>query len=104
MSRTRITIPIADDAKADLQKLADVRRSSLAAVCSDLLEQISPVASQMADALKMAQNAPAKALAMMNENLESQLAQVDQYKLDIDEKLSPKATRRKYVVKKRKTG
>lgn len=99
MTRTRITIPITYDAKAALQELADVRRSSLSAVCSEMLEQIAPIATQMANALKTAQNAPAKALLMMSENLETQLLAADQYRLDIDDKVTPKATRRKYTKK-----
>lgn len=104
MSKTRIYIPVTDETRAALQSLADVRRSSLAAVCEDMLEQCAPIAAQMANALKTAQNAPAKALLMMKDSLEEQMLQADQYRLDIDEKVSPKATRRKYVVKKRKTG
>lgn len=99
MTRTRIHVPLTDDARASLQQLADVRRSSLAAICSEMLEQVAPVAVQMANALRMAQDAPAKALLMMSDTLEAQMLQADQYRLDIDDKVSPKATRRKYTKK-----
>ncbi len=93
----RIYVPVSEDARAAMQMLADVRKSSLAAICGEMLEICAPIAVDMANALKMAQEAPAKALRMMNESLDVQLASVDQYRLE----LSPKATGSK---KKRKTG
>lgn len=97
MSKSRVYVPMSDEAKEAMQLLADVRKSSLAAICGEMIETCAPIALDMANALKMAQEAPAKALRMMNESLDAQLAAVDQYKLE----LSPKATGMK---KKRKTG
>lgn len=104
MTKRRVNIPVTEETRAALQSLADVRRSSLAAVCEEMLDQVAPIAAQMAEALKTAQEAPARALLMVKDTLEAQMLQADQYLLDIDEKVTPKTTRRKYVVKKRKTG
>lgn len=98
MSKTRVYVPMSDEAKEAMQLLADVRRSSLAAICGEMIETCAPIAVDMANALKMAQEAPAKALRMMNESLDAQLASVDQYRLE----LSPEATGSS--KKKRKTG
>lgn len=97
MATRRIQVPISDETRAALQSLADVQKCSLAAVCSEMLQQVSPVAVDMANALKMAQEAPAKALRMMSESLDQQMAEVDQYRHQHRLKLgeSPKATRRK---------
>lgn len=97
MSKSRVYVPMSDEAKEAMQLLADVRKSSLAAICGEMIETCAPVALDMANALKMAQESPAKALRMMSESLDAQLASADQYKLD----MSPKATGSK---KKRKTG
>lgn len=95
MAHTRVHVPIDNEARAALQTLADVRRCSLAAICGEMLEQVAPVALDMANALKTAQTAPAKAMRLMNDALDQQLAQADQLKLD----MTPKATRKKYTKK-----
>jgi hypothetical protein len=91
MSKTRVHVPMTDETRIQLQSLADAQRSSLAAVCADLLEQTAPIAAETAAALVQAREAPARAMRAMNTLLDKQLAEVDQYKLD----LTPKATRRK---------
>lgn len=104
VKNTRIQVPLTEEMRQAYQALADAQRTSLAAVCAEILEQASPMVLQIASALETAKTVPARALRDMSDALGNLVGQVDQYKLDIDEKLSPKATRRKYVVKKRKTG
>jgi len=95
MPQKRVYVPVSDETRAKLQIYADARRSSLAAVCGELLDQTAPIAEEMGNALVAAQGAPAKAIREMQRSLDEQLADLDQIKLD----LTPKATR-----KKRKTG
>jgi hypothetical protein len=99
MAFTRIQVPISDEARVSLQSLADAQRSSLAAVCGELLEQTAPVAAEMAKALQMAKQAPTRALRDMAETLDKFVADANQMQIDLDDKLSPKATRRKYIKK-----
>ena len=91
MAITRVHVPMTDETRADLQTLADARKCSLAAVCRDLLEQTAPVAKELAQALSVAQTAPARAMREMNEIKERQLAEIDQHTLD----LTPKETKGK---------
>lgn len=87
----RLQVPMTDETRAQLQAFADARGSSLPAVCRDLLEEMAPVAADMAKALQSAKQAPAKALRDAVNVLEVQMAKADQLRLD----LTPKATGKK---------
>jgi hypothetical protein len=95
MAKYRIQVPITQETRDAYQSLADAHNGSLAAACEEILEQCAPVALQMANALRTARTAPARAMREAVEILEAQLGNADQMLMD----LSPKAT-----VKKRKTG
>lgn len=92
---TRLSVPLKKETRRQLQALADVQSSSLAAVCSELLDACAPEAYEMAQALKLAKQSPAAAQRRMAEALESKLAEADQYRLD----LKPES-----VSRKKKTG
>ena len=91
MNRIRIHVPMSAETRADLQTLADARGCSLAAVCRDLLEQTAPVAKELAQALSVAQEAPARAYREIQQLKERQIADIDQHTLD----LAPKKAKRK---------
>lgn len=91
MSRYRVYVPVSDETRQAMQALADVRKSTLTAICAEMLETVAPIALDMANALKTAQSAPAKALRMINESMERELGNLDQLQLD----MTPKATRKK---------
>lgn len=91
----RLSVPIPRDTRRQLQALADVQSSSLAAVCTELLVACGPEVYEMAQALKLAKSAPAAAKRKMAEALETKLAEADQYRL----KLEPES-----ATRKKKTG
>ena len=95
----RIYVPVSNETRILLQSLADARRTSLASVSAELLEQTAPIAGQMAEALLKAKQAPARAIKEMSDALDEQLADIDQMKLDLD-----KRKPRKYTKKAKKTG
>lgn len=103
MSRIRIQVPVHQEAYAAYKALADAQRTSVAAVCSEILEQAAPAVLQIASALETAKTAPARALRDMSDALGNLVGQADQYQIDLEDKVTPKATRRKYI-KKSKTG
>lgn len=95
MSKTRVHVPMSQETRESFQSLADARNGSLAAACEEILEECAPVAVQMANALRTAKTAPARAVAEAVRALEAQLVDADQILME----LTPKAT-----GKKKKTG
>lgn len=95
MSITRVHVPMTDETRASLEALASARGGSLAAVCRDLLAECAPVALQLANALETAKTAPTRALREISDNLDKMLGDANQMQMDLENKLSPKATRRK---------
>jgi len=102
VKNARIQVPLTDDMREAYQALADAQRTSLAAVCAEILEQAAPMVRQIASALETAKTAPTRALREMTDSLDRVLGDASQMHMELDEKLSPKATRRKYI--KRKAG
>ena len=90
MGMQRIHVPMSDETRSQLQALADARGGSLAAVCRDLLEEVAPIAADMAKALETAKKAPARALQQMSDLLDVQVAQADQMRLELDTKKKPR--------------
>lgn len=99
MPTTRVHVPMTEETRSSLEALADARGGTLTAVCRDLLADCAPVALEMAKAIQIAKQTPARALREMNESMDKQLAQISQLQLD----MTPKATYRKYP-KRKKTG
>lgn len=83
MSKFRVQAPVSDQARLQLQALADARKCSLGAVCGELLEQAAPVAAQIAEALEVAKFAPARAMREVLDLAQSHMAAVDQFALDL---------------------
>lgn len=94
---TRVGIPFSKETRRKYQALADVQSSSLAAVCSEILDSCADEVYELAQALLLAKKSPAGAKRKMAEALEQKLAQADQYLLD----LSPKT---KAITGKKKSG
>lgn len=88
---TRLSIPLTKETRRQLQALADVQSSSLAAVCSELLDSCAPEVYEMAQALKLAKQSPAAAQRRMASVLEEKMAQLDQFSMDF----KPKPRKRK---------
>ena len=84
----RIQVPVSPKTRKMLQTYADASGQSLARVCEEILQETAPVMAEMADALREAKRAPAKAVRNMADALDKKLAEIDQMKMD----LSPKAT------------
>jgi hypothetical protein len=95
MSTTRVPIPLKKETRRKFQALADVQSSSLASVCSEILDACADDVYDMAQALKLAKQEPAVAKRRMADAFEKKLAEADQYRLD----LKPKQ-----VTRKKKTG
>lgn len=94
---SRIQVPLTDDMREAYQTLADAQRTSLAAVCAEILEQAAPMVRQIASALETAKTAPSRALRDMAGSLEQLTDQANQLQINLEEKVTPKATRRKYI-------
>lgn len=86
----RLSVPIKKETRRQLQALADVQNSSLGSVCSELLDACAPEVYEMAQALKLAKKSPAAAQRRMAQALETKLAEVDQYRLNLQPKKVPK--------------
>lgn len=99
IKRIRVQVPILPEAYESYKALADVQRTSVAAVCGEILEQAAPMVEQMANALEMAKTAPARALREMSDSFDSLLVDANQMQMKLEEKVTPKATRRKYTKK-----
>lgn len=95
MAKTRIQVPVSEDTLLAYQALADVQRSSLAAVTAEILEQAAPMVRQIAGALETAKTAPARALRGMTDALDQVLMDADQLRMDIDPKPQAKPRGRK---------
>lgn len=102
MPKFRVQVPVSDEMRLAYQALADAQRTSLAAVMAEILEQAAPMVLQIASALETAKTAPTRALREMSDTLDKLAGDANQMQIDLDDKLTPKATRRKYT--KRKTG
>lgn len=83
MKKTRVYVPLPPETLETLQSLADVQGKSLAAVCGDLLVQATPMVAAMAQALRVVNEHPARALKELLDVAEQQVAALDQYKLDL---------------------
>lgn len=94
---TRVGIPFSKETRRKFQALADVQSSSLAAVCSEILDACADEVYELAKALELAKKSPAGAKRKMAEALEQKLAEADQLILKLD--TTPKA-----VSRKKKTG
>lgn len=99
LKNTRIQVPLTEDMRQAYQALADAQKTSLAAVCAEILEQAAPMVLQIASALETAKTAPTRALREMADSLDGVLGDANQMQIDLDDKLTPKATRRKYTKK-----
>lgn len=99
MTRVRIQAPVNQETYEAYKALADVQRTSVAAVCGEILEQTAPMIRQMANALEMAKTAPSRALRDMNEALDKLVVDANQMQIDLEDRVTPKATRRKYTKK-----
>ena len=91
MQKTRIQVPVSADTRKALQNYADSTGLSLAGAAGQILEETTGVVWEMANALRMAKTAPAKALVMLRQQMDEQIAGLDQIGLD----LTPKATEQK---------
>lgn len=94
---TRVGIPFSKETRRKFQALADVQSSSLAAVCSEILDACADEVYELAKALELAKKSPAGAKRKMAEALEQKLAEADQMML----KLEPKT---RVVTGKKKAG
>jgi hypothetical protein len=95
----RIQVPLTPEMRKAYQALADAQRTSLAAVCAEVLEQAAPMVVQIANALETAKTVPSRALRDMAGSLERLTGEANQLQIDLEDKVSPKATRRKYTKK-----
>lgn len=101
--RIRVQVPIFPEAYEAYKALADVQRTSVAAVCGEILETAAPAVRELASALEMAKQSPTRALRDMADALDQLTAEASQLQIDLSDKLTPKATRRKYT-KRAKAG
>lgn len=99
VKNTRIQVPMTEDMREAYQALADAQRTSLAAVCAEILEQAAPMVRQIASALETAKTAPARALRDMSDALDRVTSDANQLQIKLEDKVTPKATRRKYIKK-----
>lgn len=99
IKRIRVQVPILPDAYEAYKTLADVQRTSVAAVCGEILEASASQVLKIASALEMAKTAPSRALREMNDALGELVGDANQMQIELEEKVSPKATRRKYTKK-----
>lgn len=96
MANNRVYVPVSPETREAMQALADVRRSTITAICAEMLETVTPVARDMAKALQTAQAAPARALRIMNDRLVQELAELEKTQSQLDMlDVSPRATGRK---------
>lgn len=94
---TRVPIPLKKETRRKFQALADVQSSSLASVCSEILDACADEVYDLAKALELAKKSPAGAKRKMAAALEQRMAEADQMML----KLEPQP---KVVAGKKKTG
>lgn len=73
-----------------LQSYADASGTSLARACSEILAETAPVMVELANAIREAKTAPAKAMRNVNNVMQEKLAQIDQMRMD----LTPKETKK----------
>jgi hypothetical protein len=99
MPRFRVQVPVSPEMRLAYQALADAQRTSLAAVMAEILEQAAPMVLQIASALETAKTAPSRALREMSDALGDLVGDANQMQMDIEDKVTPKATRRKYTKK-----
>lgn len=91
MNKKRLQVPMTDETRLLLERYVQATGQSLPRVCAEILEQTAPVMSELADSIKLAKQAPARAMRGVTETLDQKLAELDQLKMD----LSPKATGKK---------
>lgn len=94
MQTTRVQVPVNDETRTQLQALADAQGCSLAAVCRDLLQEVAPMAAELAKSLRIAKQAPSRALREMTDVLDEHLAKADQLRLELGKKTKPRKYRK----------
>lgn len=95
MANPRIQVPLDDKTYAAIQLYSDATGLAMGKACADILSGTADTITQIAIAIQSAKTAPAKAVKVMNEELDRKMAEIDQHQLD----LGPQVTK-----KKKKTG
>jgi putative hemolysin len=95
MANQRLQVPLDSDTYAAVKEYSEATGMPLGRACAEVLQNTAPILRELAKALRTAKTAPAAALRHMSEEMDKQIAAINQHQLD----LSPKATLRKYRKK-----